>query len=114
MLGILKDDVRKQLLQERGLTLAKSISICRASEAAETQAAFNESGAPPDVNKVASRLKKSSGAKHKSKQKPKNRKPNTKPEVDCCYCGYKHIRDKQACPILREVCKKCGLKDHYA
>ncbi|XP_072028318.1 uncharacterized protein [Amphiura filiformis] len=113
VLGILKDDARKLLLQERGLTLAKAISICKSCEAAETQAkAFKESVAPTAINKVARNFRKSSG----TKPKPRNQATAKRlgPERDCWYCGNKHIRDKSVCPALGKTCKKCGLKYHFA
>jgi hypothetical protein len=107
IVGIQKDDSRQLLLRESKLTLAKAITICKGNEAAENQAkAFKES-VPTAVNKIT---RKPQGAKPKKTRKS----DNAKPERDCWYCGYKHIKDKNACPALGKKCNTCGGKDHFA
>ncbi len=51
--GVREDATRERLLQERQLTLAKCVDMCRAAESASTQARDMASGTNADVNWVS-------------------------------------------------------------
>ena len=52
------------------------------------------------------------------KKKPVNGSTGVKKrvskDIDCKYCGRKHIRKKEDCPAWGKSCSKCGMQNHFA
>ena len=130
-------ELRKKLLQERGLTLDRVQGIARALEAANLQSNVIE-GKPiggtvasgnANVDKISARnvpnVHKSKNKNVHSKgfsnqQKPQvhnNGKSRYKSTPQGCYrCGkeghFAHDRDK--CPATGKECNSCGYSGHFA
>ena len=86
--GIRDESVRKRLLQEANLTLARCITTCKAAEISEQQLnCFKQESV------------------HQVRQQ--NRQKN------CKYCGGGHKFGKANCPAAGHTCKKCGRANHY-
>ena len=103
VMGIRKNSTRKRLLQESGPTLNRCIDICRANESTAIQ--LKAIGNEEDINVI-------------KKKNPvhgfKGIKKRISKEVDCKYCGRKHIKEKEDCPAWGKFCRKCGMQNHFA
>ena len=98
VLGVRDDTVRQKLLENRKLTLASCIEVCRAHESSHLQAKAIMSGTPGVVDRVNQR--KNTGttpAQHKK----------------CKKCGRSH-KPQDLCPARDAKCYKCSRKGHYA
>ena len=92
------DTVRQKLLEDRKLTLASCIEVCRAHESSHLQAKAIMSGTPGVVDRVNQR--KNTGttpAQHKKRKK----------------CGRSH-KPQDLCPAKDAKRHKCSRKGHYA
>ena len=128
VLGLRSDETRKHLLQDKKLTLDKAMNICKASETADTQAkAFraDSEAAVHRVNRQDTRGQRGAGKRNDGRRDKSSRpkqhsydsrreSDHTKREINCYYCGDRHIRDKYVCPALGKTCSKCGFQDHFA
>ena len=91
--GIQDKNTKKKLLQERKLTLEKTIDICRAFESSIKHVkSFVQEG--NDEQSV-----------HAIKSAPKQR------GKECKYCGMSHVKGK--CPAFGKICNGCGVKNHF-
>lgn len=97
VMGLVDNNTRKKLLQERKLDLKKCIDICRTYE--KTTVQMKEIQGTEEVHFV------------KKKFKPSDRK--TDHEIDCNFCGLRHERNKQVCPAVGKRCHKCGKTGHF-
>ena len=86
--GIHDENVRKRLLQEANLTLAKCVTTCKAAEVSEHQ---------------LSHFKQESV--HHIRQPPRLK--------NCKYCGGGHRFGKAYCPASGHTCQKCGRENHF-
>ena len=102
VMGIRENSTRKRLLQESELTLNRCIDICRANESTAIQ--LKAIGNEEDVNVV----------KKKSVHGSKGVQKRVSKDIDCKYCGRKHIRKKEDCPAWGKSCCKCGMQNHFA
>lgn len=113
VVGIRENNVRKKLLQENKLTLAKCINICRANEKTSQQlkAMSQES---EDVNSFQSKAPKSEGYIPKSQSKGRGQ-TRAKPIglINCKFCGRTHPKRKEDCPSWGKNCVGCGEKNHF-
>lgn len=98
VLGINDNTTQKKLLQDRKLTLARAIDICRSSESSKTQIKKLKENTEDAINAF------------KAKQTPENREP----ALQCRYCGGNHPRKKELCPAFGRICKNCGRTNHFA
>ena len=97
--GLVDADIIEQLLREKGLTLDKAVSICRAQEAAKKQCAeiTNTPREPAEVYAI--------------------RRPNlpTKSAKSCPGCGSGlHEGGRQQCPAYYITCHTCKKVGHFA
>ena len=102
VMGIRENSTRKRLLQESELTLNRCIDICRANESTAIQ--LKAIGNEEDVNVM----------KKKPSHSYKGAKKRVSKDIDCKYCGRKHIRKKADCPAWGKSCSKCGMQNHFA
>jgi len=101
VLGIRDAQTQQLLLRERGLTLAKTIDICKTAEAATAQ---SKAYRAETVNKVQT-----------TKQKPHKRTALMRTNVQPCkFCGTQHVLVKEKCPAWGKTCKSCFKRNHFA
>ncbi|XP_011664712.2 uncharacterized protein K02A2.6-like [Strongylocentrotus purpuratus] len=117
VLGTNDAQTRKQLLQERKLTLGGCIDICKSAETAESHLkAFSEAGS----SRSAAHIHKIRPSFKKGKQSGGPKRDNSKRSTgkaaksQCKYCGREHPRDKNKCPAYGQTCKACGKQNHFA
>ena len=108
VLGIQDHRTRKRLLQERSLTLAKCIDLCKSSEATNLQLKTISGAQNEDVHAVQDKHPPSSRRDDKSR---KSRAGKTK---TCKFCGKAHPFEKGKCPAWGAKCTKCGGRNHFA
>ena len=142
--GIRNDETIKDLLSEKGLTLEKAVSICRANENAINDTE-NLQATASGINRVVKykndqnrradngnrfpRMqpwRKKSYDEWKSKTQPEQRdtreRRNQQPQLSqwnnegklCRSCGYKWHDNVSQCPARSRDCAKCGQKGHFA
>ncbi|XP_067943453.1 uncharacterized protein [Watersipora subatra] len=114
--GIRNDNVRKQLLRNSDLTLAKAIQTCQIYESSEQNAAeFSK----PIIDVV----KRKSYTQHLSNSNTNcssnHAKSSTRPRTasshnssSCHNCGKRH--PPKQCPAYGRKCNNCGKLNHYA
>ncbi|XP_064629251.1 uncharacterized protein K02A2.6-like [Lineus longissimus] len=119
VIGNRDQNTRRKLLQERKLSLKKSIDICKSAELAQTQLKVIGSSGTEDVKKVSSRFKskpKSRGGDTPMPKKYEHSASNHHTSnwlIDCRFCGRKHAKDRQECPANGQKCHKCGGLNHF-
>lgn len=99
--GITSDSLRKSLLRDSELTLAKAISVCRihemTEESSKTLAAQTTS---VDAVRLFSR---------------KQSKPQSFPQTitNCNNCGNSHVAKREKCPAFGQQCYNCNKLNHF-
>ena len=95
MLGVREDQVRKELLQKRKLSLDEAVDHCRSCEAS-SRAMRLITEKKETIHKVESKKQK--------KQRGKV----------CYFCGGIHDwKKRKECPAYGKKCKKCGRDNHF-
>jgi hypothetical protein len=114
VIGVHDDATRRKLLQRRKLELADAIDVCKASEVAMKQLKAMTTGDEVNTVKTSKRLS-SQSRDHQVRREfsDRNRDANYN-MISCKYCGKHHERSKQSCRAFGEVCRRCGLKNHFA
>ncbi|TRY74607.1 hypothetical protein TCAL_00776, partial [Tigriopus californicus] len=95
---------RHKLLAEQNLSLAKSVQLCQAEEAA-TLSSSNMGG--KIINKI------SSYRKLQRPSKLKYRTNATQLKSKCHSCGYADHKTNSAGPAAEKTCNKCNRKGHF-
>ena len=90
------------MLQESEITHNRCIDICRANESTAIQ--LKAIGNEEDVNVI----------KKNPVHSYKGAKKRVSKDIDCKYCGGKHIRKKEDCPAWGKSCSKCGMQNQFA
>ena len=108
--GINYDNLRKKLLQEPTLTLQRSIYMCRAHLATQSQLHSMKTDQVSRVSHVKPRSSFRQG--NPSNTSTSTTRPTTKRE--CSLCGGVHEMRKDKCPAFGKVCTKCGTPNHFA
>ena len=106
--GILDDETRQTLLQERKLDINKCIDICKGVEAAKVRVKTMAGSADSQVNRI--QAPKST----KQKRSTHHKRHTGGPKIACKYCGGMHEHKKEKCPAYGKSCKKCGKQNHFA
>lgn len=117
--------VKERLLRELGLTLDKTLDICRAAEASKQQmqamaSASHVTPANKDVYAVSgnkdpkkSQQQKGKGPKKWNKQRKAGQgNKSTNLVQNCNYCGGTH--EPRKCPAYGVTCNKCQGRNHYS
>ena len=95
VLGVKEDQLRKELLLKRKLSLGEAIDHCRSYEAS-AQAMKGIVERKEAVNKMD------------AKKQPKKQKT-----MSCYFCGEMHsLRNRRDCPAWGKKCTKCGKYNH--
>jgi transposase InsO family protein len=113
--GVRSEEARSDLFKERGLTLQKTIDICRTVECALTQHKALKP-ATDSVNKVSSNSTRHKSHKQKKPWKGKTsvKTSVTPTEKQCKFCGRVHLMKKEMCPAWGKTCDTCNGKNHFA
>ncbi|XP_037119455.1 uncharacterized protein LOC119130054 isoform X2 [Syngnathus acus] len=106
--GINNDSIRKALLRDSDLTLAKAISICRVYEMTEE----NTRALTLQVNPVDALQQSSSRGQYRSRNKKANQY-DSKNITTCNHCGGSHPAQRDKCPAFGLKCHKCGKMNHF-
>ena len=107
--GIADNNVRERLLRVPDLTLNKALEIARAAEA--TQSQLKQMQNLHEVNAVGKKKEKFFRKKQEEKKKSAN---GSTQQIDCKFCGRKHVPDRSKCPAYGQQCNKCGKSNHFA
>lgn len=106
------DHLRKVLLSDSDLTLAKAISICQIHEVTEvhntTLASPQHSTANVDAVQPRFMKKPKQGMEMKS-----HSEINTQDIVNCYNCGGGHAAKKDKCPAFGQQCHVCKQWNHF-
>lgn len=94
--GIRDNETRKQLLNERNLTLEKCMDTVRTQE--KSQAQLQQMGR---------------GIEHINQMDTKSKRQSTK-KAKCKFCGRAHLMKKEHCPAWGKTCNKCQGPNHFA
>lgn len=109
--GIINDGMRKLLLRDSELTLAKAVEICQIHEMTEqhtkTLAAPKQSS--ENVDSLQNKMKESQRA---FKKKPIT-EHTTQSIVNCSNCGGSHEAKRDKCPAFGKQCHRCNKINHY-
>ena len=98
--------LQERLLRESKLTLAKTIEICRASEASDKhmkEITHTSASSEAFVEKVQTKSndqRSVSTAYNESKRA-------------CKFCGSQHVFKKHLCPAWGKNCEHCGGRNHF-
>ena len=116
--GIANPGTRKKLLGERGLTLKRTIDICRGAEATDKHSKmFDQPG--DDIHGVRPKSRrgkpKSRFKKPNKSESERTRSQNTDKDmmIKCHFCAKSHIKSKEKCPAYGKRCKACGGRNHF-
>ncbi|CAI5674590.1 unnamed protein product [Oreochromis niloticus] len=103
---ITSDSVRRSLLKETELTLAKAVRICQISELTDQHS--KALSTPKHITSVSVDTVQ---IKH-GKFKRKRNKPLTNIQ-DCRNCGGSHPAKREQCPAFGQQCHVCKKYNHY-
>ena len=53
------------------------------------------------------------GRRKKQEEKKKSANRSTQ-QIDCKFCGRKHVPDRSKSPAYDQHCNKCGKSNHFA
>ena len=104
--GIKEDGFRKTLLQKRNLTFTMCTDICRMAEVATKQM---KSIAETDTGMVQVVRRQDQDSQSKGYVKRQEQR-----QINCHYCGNRHLRGKDKCPAFGKECQLCGKWNHVA
>ena len=94
-------------MQVPDLTLNKALEIARAAEATQSQLKHMQN--LHEVNALGKKKEKFFGKKEEEKKKSAN---GSTEQIDCKFCGRKHVPDRSKCPAYGQQCNKCGKSNH--
>jgi len=110
VIGVRDNTVRKKLLNMPKLTLKECIDLCRTHESTSQQL---KTMSQQEVSAVSSKLAKQGNSRPQSKHiQPQPATPHT--EIQCLFCGKKHVKDRRECPAWGKKCSNCQKLNHFA
>ena len=109
VLGVPDMSVRKRLLQELDLNLAKAISVVKAHEATQRQIKSLES----DISAYVQIVQKRRHVVGPRSTIAATGCDRTKPR-ECKFCGGMHPFKKDSCPAWGKACQACRRRNHFA
>lgn len=109
--GIIDDNLRKIMLRDSELTLAKAISVCQIYEQTEHHTrVLSSSHAPTSVDSLQYKCgRKQRFGPRQSAQTGRNEQPI----VNCNNCGGSHDAKRESCPASGQQCHACKKWNHY-
>lgn len=112
--GIDNDSVRRVLLRESDLTLAKAIKICQISELTEqhTKVLAAPRSGPTSVDAVHYNAKGRKPIMHWQKPQQKHQS-GTMNIVNCKNCGGNHPAKRDQCKAFGQQCHRCKKFNHF-
>ena len=116
VLGVPDEPVRRRLLQEPDLTLAKATTIVKAHEATQKQMSSMASREDSTINKIHVKRKENRNEDERytaTDSRRTHRAPNIR-YGRCKFCGREHEFKKELCPAWGHNCQACGRKNHFA
>uniref|UniRef100_A0AAV2LFE8 Polyprotein n=1 Tax=Knipowitschia caucasica TaxID=637954 RepID=A0AAV2LFE8_KNICA len=109
--GINDDNLRKIMLRDSELTLAKAISVCQIYEQTEQHTrVLSTPHTPTSVDSLQYKCGR------KQRFEPRQRAQtgrNGQPIVNCNNCGGSHDAKKESCPAFGQQCHACKKWNHY-
>ncbi|XP_032241511.2 uncharacterized protein K02A2.6-like [Nematostella vectensis] len=118
VVGIADNSIRKKLLTEAKLTLAKCVDICRANEATakRLKEMSQQSGEISAITTGPPRRKTGSkgGRRQESRKPPHTDSSKSNPHPKCKFCHRLHPRAKEKCPAWQKTCDTCGELNHFS
>ena len=106
VIGIRNNATRKKLLNMPKLTLKECIDICRTHESTAQQL---KTMSQQEVNTVQAKP-----VRHESTRMRKPQVTAKGKEIQCMFCGKRHVRDRNKCPAWGKECTACGKLNHWA
>ena len=110
-------DLRRRFLREKELTLENALSIARAIEASNRNAAQMETQAPVAVNSLRFRSDrpKTSKPPRKANSRSTNNALRRHSSTPICFCcgNEGHKAKHPSCPATGATCSHCGKKGHF-
>jgi hypothetical protein len=113
VVGVRDDATRHKLLQQRDLTLARAIDICKASEAAARQLRVMTSSSADEVNAAMSTRLKRFGKSSSIQTRGQTERRDTLGNRKCRFCCYYHEPNKEDCPAFGKECRRCNRRNHF-
>ena len=120
VIGINNNALQKKLLQDRNLTLAKAIDICRSSESTKQQvtkihANDDQAASEAEINAMFTNANKTqTGRRDGGRGGFERRDGGRDTKIQCKYCGTSHQKKKESCPAFGSRCRNCGRDNHFA
>ena len=109
--GIIDDNLRKILLRDSGLTLARAVSVCQIYEQTETHTrTLSSPHAPTSVDSL--QYKGRQKQRFEPRQRPQTGR-NAQPIASCNNCGGNHDAKRDSCPAFGQQCHACKKWNHY-
>ena len=109
VLGVPDVSIRKRLLQELDLNLAKAVAVVKAHEATQKQMRSIDADNGSEVHAVHRRP----NVVARRAAAPVSGRDNTTPR-ECKFCGRVHPFKKENCPAWGKSCQACGGRNHFA
>jgi len=105
--GVTEPALRKKLLQERQLTVEKTIDMCKSGET--TAQHLKDLATATDPNEIHA-------LKHRNERKPRLPEDprDSKGGKKCKYCGGNHVLEREKCPAYGKTCGKYRKSNHFA
>ena len=120
VIGINNNALQKKLQQDRNLTLAKAIDICRSSESTKQQvkkihADDDQAASEAEINAMFTNANKTqTGRRDGGRGSFERRDGGRDSRIQCKYCGTSHQKKKESCPAFGSRCRNCSRDNHYA
>jgi len=106
--GIQSDPLRKQMLKEEDLTLARAVQLCMLEESTKRNLAQMSEKTKESVDALATSKRPPASRRDMQHQSPQQ------PSSTCRNCGGSHPRVKHKCSAYGKQCNKCGKYNHFA
>lgn len=116
VIGIRDEPTRRRLLQQKKLTLAEAVDMCKASEATSRRLRSMTGVTEVDALRTStSAPSHTSGRRRRPASKTRDRARREKScGRRCKYCDRQHEAQKESCPAYGQTCRKCGKANHFA
>lgn len=110
--GVNSESLRKALLRDSDLTLAKAISICRIHEMTEENNKTLAISPHTATNVDAVQPVSGRGRQH-TRQSPRKEQNDYPAITNCRNCGNSHAAKKEKCAAFGQQCHNCKKMNHF-